>query len=863
MSLLLRTIVAFPRGRSSAELIALLDLTFKGQERDRLVRELDALATDGRIRLTRDGKWVATSRISLSSTAAFGRNVLLEEIETDRLIATPAEFVLESVVALDELETDFAGRPDPRALLRYYRAAVRSDPRGALTQSEDRHGIAFQLVSGQGRLAATEDGEIWVIRINLNDLPGSFREALSRRDANENAFAVGWPIAVARQSGAPAILPVGLMTGVWERTADQLIIRVETDDVLINPNWIQAASRSSAWKQRNLQAYLSSGEGPGLPFEDFRARLAEAMASSISGRLSGISYKSSLDPAEVGIFDALGLFLATDSTFTAGIVRDLDVMATWSPDKISATALAPLLGMTATQEGKPCAPVSTGPINAEQLGAVHAAMTAPLTVVTGPPGTGKSQAIVAMAATALLNGQRVLVASKNHQALDAVMERLAVIASEAPFMIRTLDPARDVDQGVKDVLADLVRVTSVARPTADAEAKRKLLVICEERHAVMQAIDQRRRLHVELADLLERDLVPDGQAGSQPSQARASLWIRLLAYLGLERIKSETSSPGVSRVAKDRDRIKQLRAELDQIDITVDPVTLSAQIADSAGPVLRRELGRIAAVAESVRVALSDARDDLELSGQTELDRDLLDAVLTHRPLWLASILGTPRRIPLADGLFDLVIFDEASQCDIGSALPLLARAKRAVVVGDERQLAFIPQIGAAQDRNLMASQRLPLTGMGRFAQGRKSLFDLALKSPGAVQVMLRDQYRSAPDIVDYINAEFYGRKLRVAVDLGGLRPPHGVRPGLVWKDVGPGPPAGAAGNVNKAEVDAVAAHLRQLLLDQNYGGSVGVISPFRQQVLAIEQRLAADLPADVIRKADLRVATVDGFQGQ
>ncbi|QPB24744.1 hypothetical protein [Rhizobium sp. 007] len=76
--------------------------------------------------------------------------------------------------------------------------------------------------------------------------------------------------------------------------------------------------------------------------------------------------------------------------------------------------------------------------------------------------------------------------------------------------------------------------------------------------------------------------------------------------------------------------------------------------------------------------------------------------------------------------MFDLAIFDEASQCDIASALPIFARAKCAVVVGDNRQLSFISQLGIAHNRNLMQAQDLPISKMGRFAQSRRSLFDLA-----------------------------------------------------------------------------------------------------------------------------------------
>ena len=54
-------------------------------------------------------------------------------------------------------------------------------------------------------------------------------------------------------------------------------------------------------------------------------------------------------------------------------------------------------------------------------------------------------------------------------------------------------------------------------------------------------------------------------------------------------------------------------------------------------------------------------------------------------------------KIPLAPGIFDLVVFDEASQCDIASALPLLYRAKAAVVIGDYKQLTHITSLRKAK----------------------------------------------------------------------------------------------------------------------------------------------------------------------
>ena len=63
-------------------------------------------------------------------------------------------------------------------------------------------------------------------------------------------------------------------------------------------------------------------------------------------------------------------------------------------------------------------------------------------------------------------------------------------------------------------------------------------------------------------------------------------------------------------------------------------------------------------------------------------DKGLLDAL----PVWLLSPETATLLFPRAP-VFDLVIFDEASQCTVENGLPVLMRARRAVIAGDERQM--------------------------------------------------------------------------------------------------------------------------------------------------------------------------------
>src|SRR6266536_59764 len=75
--------------------------------------------------------------------------------------------------------------------------------------------------------------------------------------------------------------------------------------------------------------------------------------------------------------------------------------------------------------------------------------------------------------------------------------------------------------------------------------------------------------------------------------------------------------------------------------------------------------------------------------------RELLDgldgaALVRAMPLWVGTVTDVEDLLPPIPGLFDLVILDEAAHIDQIRAAPVLARARRALVVGDPRQLRFV-----------------------------------------------------------------------------------------------------------------------------------------------------------------------------
>ncbi|MDR0854970.1 MAG: DUF4011 domain-containing protein, partial [Christensenellaceae bacterium] len=131
-------------------------------------------------------------------------------------------------------------------------------------------------------------------------------------------------------------------------------------------------------------------------------------------------------------------------------------------------------------------------------------------------------------------------------------------------------------------------------------------------------------------------------------------------------------------------------------------------------------------------------------------------------PVWLLSPEVVSTVFPLKPGLFDLVVFDEASQIFIEAAIPSIYRGKKVVVAGDNKQLrptrTFIKRYTGndetyADDLSTQAALEV------------ESLLDLA--SARYPQVALNYHYRSAyAALIDFSNAAFYDNKLQIAPDI-------------------------------------------------------------------------------------------------
>ncbi|MEM9688912.1 MAG: AAA domain-containing protein [Pseudomonadota bacterium] len=156
--------------------------------------------------------------------------------------------------------------------------------------------------------------------------------------------------------------------------------------------------------------------------------------------------------------------------------------------------------------------------------------------------------------------------------------------------------------------------------------------------------------------------------------------------------------------------------------------------------------------------------------------RELFDAdsgpVLRDlRPVWLMSPLSVADALPLNEDLFDVVIFDEASQIPLEDAIPTVSRSRQMIVVGDEMQLPPTTFFSGKASTDDDDESQLP--DVVQFDLNADSFLNRAGAAlPGT---LLNWHYRSRHEsLIGFCNRAFYAGELKTIPTPGVLvdRPP-------------------------------------------------------------------------------------------
>jgi len=194
--------------------------------------------------------------------------------------------------------------------------------------------------------------------------------------------------------------------------------------------------------------------------------------------------------------------------------------------------------------------------------------------------------------------------------------------------------------------------------------------------------------------------------------------------------------------------------------------------------------------------------------------------------------------------MYDYVIIDESSQVDLATGALALSCARKAVVVGDLKQLPNVVDSEMMWKTDAVFTE-FNLPEVYRY-KNHSLLLAISELFPTVPRTLLREHYRCHPKIIEFCNQKFYNNQLIILTE-----PKSDRQPLIVYKTM---PGNHARDHVNQRQIDVIKD---EILLQQSLSigiTSIGIVTPYRNQTNALQNAFAG---------TGILADTVDKFQGR
>lgn len=508
--------------------------------------------------------------------------------------------------------------------------------------------------------------------------------------------------------------------------------------------------------------------------------------------------------------------------------------------------------------------------NESQRKATENALNNKVSIIEGPPGTGKTNTILNIIANLVVNNKTVAVVSNNNSATDNIYEKLvennfdAIVArlGKRDNKIAFIDSQKELDP------SELSR-----HRVTDSEERR----IVHELNALIDDINEgyRHQNNVAIKSQELEELKTErrhfiktvGRAKLQENCfRRMPSSENVLKYWHEIEEKLKLQKP-ISFLQKIRYwflggfRWSFLRLPLQNILISLKYQYYSAKSQE---------------LEESIRTSrhyLAANNISQKITTYTKGSKQLFRAYIAEKylksprrifqeqDLWRKSkefiedypvVLSTTyslRKSLNPNFVYDYIIIDESSQVDLATFVLAISCARKLVLVGDEKQL---PNVVKEQTKKQDATIFQDFDISEAYCFSTNSALSSARKifGPAAPSQLLREHYRCHPDIIGFCNKRFYNDELIILT-------PHDAnnkKPLGVYYTV--------AGNherdhINQRQIDVT---LNEIVPQEDlnlYDGSVGIIAPYRNHTFRLREELKN------LGATQTQASTVDAFQGR
>jgi hypothetical protein len=500
--------------------------------------------------------------------------------------------------------------------------------------------------------------------------------------------------------------------------------------------------------------------------------------------------------------------------------------------------------------------------NVSQKDAVNKAFSNNLSIIEGPPGTGKTQTILNIIANAVMNGQSVAVVSSNNSATKNIYEKLekngieflAALLGNSQNKKEFIDSQKEIRDLSNFKLADTEKVKLKEKTATLSTQLSEYLDKKNELALLKMQIENTKTEYQHFQQTYERQLNTSVEFKKKiKSNSILGFWVtienlavkrkrigffRRLIYRIKYGIKGRSLYQNPieemilncqlkyysTRIAELTDNIKSLEFSLQKFAFD-DKMKKCAQMS--------MQLFK----AELFQKYNRKQRENFTIQELRQKSSDFIKGY----PVIMSTTYSLRKSLS-EDITYDYVIIDESSQVDLATGALALSCAKRAVIVGDIKQLPNVVN-SDMQEKTDLVFNSYKLQESFRYSN-HSLLSSLMELFPNIPKTLLREHYRCHPKIIEFCNQKFYANQLIILSEYFSNRQPL-----VVYKT--------SAGNharerMNQRQIDIIK---EEIIPKENLDSTdLGIVTPYRNQTSALQQ---------AFKGTSIKADTVDKFQGR
>lgn len=226
-------------------------------------------------------------------------------------------------------------------------------------------------------------------------------------------------------------------------------------------------------------------------------------------------------------------------------------------------------------------------------------------------------------------------------------------------------------------------------------------------------------------------------------------------------------------------------------------------------------------------------------------------------PIWIMDLEDASRLIPLEKNMFDYIILDEASQCNLAYAIPAMYRSQHVVFFGDSEQMRD-DSIKFKTNRSLLdLAQKYKIPEYLQIKSkddAVKSVLDIG-GAKGFMSTTLLYHYRSPKELIGFSNDNFYApKRKRLEVINTNYLPYKNTNKIMINHFVKPQRELDTSEKTNVAEAKYIASLVKELQSDlKTKDKSIAVLTFFNEQAFILKEYIDDD---------NIKISIIEGIQG-